>query len=93
MLVDRLKELSADVIRWRELGILEMSGKTARGEHEQRKKFCYVEDVEVGETRCFDAHAYFTGGIPGRIHFFVDTDRYELVVAYAGFKIDRHIGG
>lgn len=58
-------------------------------EAEQRRHLCELMDDGSGVTRCFDWHVRFTGGVPGRIHFFLDQEARRVVVGYVGRKLER----
>lgn len=91
--LDTLKALNDDLTKWDGASPLVYSVKVAAGEHDSRRQYCYVRDHADGKEHCFDAHAFFTGGIPGRIHFLLDPANKTLVVAYVGFKLDAPITG
>lgn len=84
-----LQRLSIDLKDWGGVGVPIFSTKVT-GEGEQRKKLCMVTDID-DKTHCFDLHARFTGGIPGRIHFRMSPAEAKAVVAYVGFKLDAPI--
>lgn len=70
----------------------EFSTKTSP-ESDTRKKFCWVEDNVSGREEVFDWHKRFTGNFAGRIHFRVDVDARQIVVAYIGAKLTKNIVG
>jgi hypothetical protein len=86
-----LASLSKDAARW-PVGQSHPNFSTkATPEYENRRRFCWVHDVQTGQRELFDWHVRFTGGIAGRIHFRVDAQNRRLVVAYLGRKLDREI--
>ena len=80
-----LRIINEDIRRWDGTGVPRFSTKVT-GEGEQRKKFCFVRDID-GKEYCFDLHARFTGGLPGRIHFRISGKEKKAVVAYVGKKL------
>jgi hypothetical protein len=90
--LDTLNVLSNDALGWKcaQISAPNFSIKVTP-EHEQRREFCMVHDDCTGNVQCFDIHARFTGGIPGRVHFRVDGAERVFVVAYIGFKLNGPI--
>lgn len=82
-----LEALNRDAIAWDGEGIPTFSVKVADGEHDQRRSLSKFKDEANGETFEFDRHAYFTGGIAGRIHFRLAPEEKNFVVGHVGFKL------
>lgn len=82
-----LKALNQDAIVWSGKGIPKFSVKVADGEHDRRRSLSKFSDEVYGETFEFDRHAYFTGGIAGRIHFRLSLEERKFVIAHVGFKL------
>jgi hypothetical protein len=85
--IAQLATLSDDAIRWGGNGVPVFSIKEADGEHDKRLHLSKFEDEVTGIKHEFDRHIYFTGGIPGRIHFRLSEIEKKFVVAYVGFKL------
>jgi len=88
--IDTLSSLSSDVQKWEKGKELLYSSKISDCEHFNRRQYCLVTD-EDDKKYYFDAHAYFTGGVAGRIYFRLDADKRELVVAFVGLKLNGPI--
>ncbi len=82
-----LEALNQDAVVWGGNGIPKFSVKVADGEHDRRRSLSKFTDEVSGETFEFDRHAYFTGGIAGRIHFRLSSEESKFVIAHVGFKL------
>lgn len=82
-----LNALSHDAIAWGGEGFPTFSVKVADGEHDQRRSLSKFNDEVHGSKLEFDRHAYFTGGIAGRIHFRLAAVEKKFVVGHVGFKL------
>ena len=87
--INALDALNTDFDAWDGKARLVFSRKVTP-EDEQRKRLCFARDVD-DEKYCFDLHARFTGGIPGRIHFRLAAAERKAVIAYVGIKLDSKI--
>lgn len=85
--LNSLELLNNDALEWLGDGLPGFSIKIADGEHDQRRHLSMFEDEFSKGVHDFSRHAYFTGGIPGRIHFRLATDERKFVVAHVGFKL------
>ncbi|MDT4332927.1 hypothetical protein RPD76_23700 [Methylomonas sp. MV1] len=82
-----LEVLNQDSLDWDGQGIPVFSIKEADGEHDQRRQLSNFYDDLTDTEQEFGRHIYFTGGIPGRIHFRLSPSEKKFVVAYVGFKL------
>lgn len=82
-----LASLNEDAIRWGGNGNPEYSIKVAAGEHDQRRRLSIFRDEITGQDHEFDRHCYFTGGVPGRIHFRLSENEKKFVIGYVGLKL------
>lgn len=88
-----LDTLAKDASSWKpESSWPEFSTK-ASPEFEHRQKLCWATDDVTGKKELFDWHTRFTGGLAGRVHFRVDSERRSIVIAYIGGKLSREISG
>lgn len=90
--IDALASLSRDSVEWGGVGEIAYRTLVADGEHEQRRDFSSFTDDVDGQTKYFNAHAYFwlgkaSGKPAGRIYFRVDVAAKELVVGHVGIKL------
>lgn len=88
--LNTLHSLNLDANNWPANSAPEYSIKVADGEHDKRRPYTELKDID-GKLYFFDAHAYFTGGIAGRIYFRVDGKNRQFVIAYVGSKLDSKI--
>jgi hypothetical protein len=82
-----LELLNNDALTWQSPSAPTFSAKVANGEHDQRRSLSKFHDELTDSEHEFDQHAYFTGGIAGRIHFRLANSENKFVVAYVGFKL------
>lgn len=82
-----LDSLNSDISKWDKNGYPDISYKHAKGEHDKREKLSIFRDEIIGEDVSFEAHAYFTGGLEGRIHFRLDVENGKMVIGYIGLKL------
>lgn len=91
--VASLEALAKDAGAWRADSPWPEFSTKASPEADQRQKLCLVHDGATGKEELFDWHTRFTGGVPGRVHFRVDSANRVIVVAYIGGKLTRKISG
>lgn len=82
-----LGSLNLDSLAWKGQGEPSYSEKVASGEHDTRRELSKFKDDVTGQEYVFDRHAYFTGGLAGRIHFRVAPEESKFVVAHVGLKL------
>ncbi len=91
--LETLDILSGDAVNWTPAISAPTFSVKVSPEHEQRKEYCLLRDDLSGNEYYFDMHARFTGGMPGRIHFRIDSNEGKFIVAYVGFKLSGPIQG
>ena len=85
--LETLAVLNEDALSWGGTGNPKYSVKVAAGEHDQRRDLVMFFDDLYGKNREFGRHAYFTGGIAGRVHFIADAPEKKFVIGYLGGKL------
>lgn len=85
--LETLKILNDDALLWGGAGNPNYSIKVASGEHDKRRDLADFFDESREKNRNFGRHAYFTGGIAGRIHFIADATEKKFVIGYIGKKL------
>lgn len=82
-----LHALNQNALDWAGNGEPQLTLKNAAGEHDQRRKLCQFRDDVTNQTCDFGRHAYFTGNVPGRIHFRISVGEKKIVIAHIGSKL------
>ncbi|CUZ29776.1 Uncharacterised protein [Serratia marcescens] len=89
--INAIISLSQDAENWEHDEAWPNFSRYATDESETRRKLCWLDDEDDGESKCFGWHVRFTGSFAGRIHFFVDSKNRKIIIGYIGMKLSKPI--